>query len=615
MRRWGWLVSLLVLSTPVAADEWETYPQQGVMPYLGLDDTSAPTQVQDGRAVDLQNVRLDISKGLRQRYGISLVGTGTLDVPDETWPDVTGLYYTQFSSGTGRIVATCSTRFHYLNSSNVWTTIGAGTGSITAGQNNQFVFTTALDNIIGTNNVDIPIRWAGGAADLYYQVSFTGLSAALTKANAVAFFKNYLIFANTTEGGTTYPTRFRWSNVGTINTWTDADYVDIGALGGQEITGLVELYDNLYVFLTDSIYKVSLVGGNDVFQVSKVADDIGAVAKNSIQTLTLSNASNGIVFLDKDKRIYFFNGVIAQDISTLITTVMGGLSGSRLQYAVSAHDASDYYLCATSGTGSTNNLCLDLQYQIGEWSKHTEWEANAMTHVLDANDTEQLYLGNYESMVFQAVDTDNRDDVGSATGTVTSLDRYQTTTASGLQVLYVSSASYVTGALVGAPIELTGGTGLAQTGTVAYNTSTGIVVTTDFATTPDTTTTFEVGAIDSFYTSKWYDFGAPARLKHFGEVYFWGEADVSSTHTLSYATDFSTDIESLSLTLSSSTSDSIWGSAIWGVSLWGDVDDIFRQAKASGQGRYFRVKFAEDDPQETFHFYGWIPVFQSGDVN
>ena len=63
---------------------------------------------------------------------------------------------------------------------------------------------------------------------------------------------------------------------------------------------------------------------------------------------------------------------------------------------------------------------------------------------------------------------------------------------------------------------------------IADNTTTGIIVTDAFSTTPDTTTTYEVGAIDSFYETKWYDMGDPTRLKHFGEVFFWADADVTS---------------------------------------------------------------------------------------
>ena len=592
------VLCLSLLSTPVWAEELVVYPPQGVQTFLGLDDTSAPTQVQDGRAQDLQNVLLDQA--------------------ESDFTAITGLYYTKFSSGTERIIAMVDDWVYYLNGS-VWTPITEV--AITAGQNNQFVFTTALDNIIGTNNVDAPFQYDGATLT---SVSFAGsvsdpITSTPTRANTVAFFKNYLIFGNTKESGTNRPTRLRWSNVGTINTWTEADRVDIGALGGQEITGMAELYDNLYVFLTNSIYKVSLVGGVDTFQISKVVDGIGCIAKNSIQSITLTNAQNGLIFLDKRKRIYFFNGVIAQDISTLLRVTMDALSGSRLQYAVSANSQTDYLLSVTSGTGSTNNLILDLQYQIGEWTKHTNLPANAMAAVLDNNSAAQVYLGNYTNMVYQYQDTSLRDDVGTLTGTLSSVGVNRVATsgveASGLQVLFIDSAEMTTGALVGAPLELIGGTGATQTNTIAYNTQTGLFVTSTFATTPDSTTTFELGAIDAFYTTKWYDYGDPARLKHFGEVYFWADADVSSTHSLSYATDFNSDISTLSLSLSASTTDAIWGSAIWGTSLWGNVDQVFRQAKMTASGRYHRLKWADDDPHETFHMLGYSTVFRNGDLN
>ena len=608
------LLALLLLAAPAAyAEEWTTFPESGVQGFLGLDDSSAPTQVQNGRAQDLQNVLLDTSQSLQKRFGYDKIGN-TLDITGEDFCAVTGLYYTKFSSGTEKISAICGSRWHTLSGS-TWGTETASGITITSGQNNQFVFTTALDEVITTNDVDVPLRYNG---TVYQPVSFGGLSTSATpvKAKTVAFFKNYLMLGNTVENtNVERPTRLRWANVGELSTWTDEDFVDIGALGGQEIVALAELYDNLYVFLTDSIYRVSLVGGADTFQISKVTDGIGCVAKNSVQNITLTNAQNGLVFLDKDKRIYFFNGVIAQDIGSFIDTTLSALSGSRLQYAVSANTGDDYLLSVTNGTGSTNNLILDLEYSLGEWTKHTTMPANAMAHVLDANSNDQVYFGSYKSFIYQYQDEDLRNDVFGFSGTVSSADTYTTPFAASQPILYTTAGSFVSGEVVGAPIKTIGGTGSNQTNTVIYNTTSGLVVSDAWATTPDSTTTFEVGAIDSYYTTKWYDFGLGARLKHFGEVYFWGDADTSSAHSLAYATDYNSDIETLSITLSSSTTDAIWGSAIWGTALWGETDVIFREAKVTGSGRYFRLKFSEDDVDQTFNHYGFNVLYHAGEVD
>ena len=97
-------LSLLVVAAPVLAKEPETYPATGVQVFLGLDDTSAPTQVQDGRAQDIQNVSLSSSKSARKRYGIKNIGGGTIDLPGGAFCAVTGLYSTKFSSGTASIL-------------------------------------------------------------------------------------------------------------------------------------------------------------------------------------------------------------------------------------------------------------------------------------------------------------------------------------------------------------------------------------------------------------------------------------------------------------------------------------------------------------------------------
>ena len=607
-RAWG--LSLLLVAGVAWAEETKTYPESGTLPYLGLDDTSAPTQVQDGRATDLQNVLLDVSKSLQRRFGIELVGN-SLDVRLEDFCTVAGLYYTKFSSGTERIVTVCGNRFYYLNGAD-WTQVTGAT--ITAGANNQFVWATALDNIIGVNNADAPIQYDGTTLTTVNLTSLTSTSRPTT-AKTVAFFKNFLILGNTVENSIRYATRIRWSNVGSISAWTDEDYIDIGALGGQEINGMAELYDNLYIFLTDSIYRVSFVAGADTFQVSKVTDDIGCIAKNSIQSITLTSAQNGLIFLDKEKKIYFLNGIVAQDISPLITNTLGSLGASRLQYAVSTDTNTDYWLCATNSTGSTNDVCIDFQYQIGEWTKHTGIAANTMAHVLDANGRDQDYFGTHKSYVYQLQEPTLRSDVATVTGIITSLQTDVTKTTSGSSVLYVSSASYTVSGLIGAPLEIMSGPGVGQTDVIITNTTTGITVSGTFATNP-VGASFNVGRIDGSYTTKWYDLGSAARMKFMKDLYFRAsDENTASGIEVSYATNFNTDIETQTISLDADTGDAIWGSAIWGISTWGSDADVFRPVHIGGEGRYVRVKWTEDDPDESFHLFTWTPTYTIGDVD
>ena len=602
----SFLVSILLASVCLAGDaeDLRVYPEKGIQTFRGLDEKSSPTSVQDGRASEAQNVKFTLTGGLSKREGIELEN-GTLDIPDVAFQAVTGLYYTKLSSGTAYRIAICGDRFYYDNSS-TWTQVSGF--SATYAQNNQFVFTTALDNILFTNDTDAPQLWTGSGN--ISNVSFTGLTYPITKARGVVWFKNYLIYLNTSENSISNKTRMRWSNVGFINTWSNDDYIDIDALSGQEIEGWGILYDNLYILMTNSIYKVSLVGGNDIFNISQVVEGTGCIAKNSIQNITLNNATNGLIFLSKDKTIHFFDGINVVDASILIEDTMDGLLASRLVYAVSGTDINDYYLAVTTGsTATSNNLLLDLQFSNGDWSKHTQIDANAMAQVLDSDALLQVLYGNYNSFVYKLNNTSLNSDISGHTGTFESTDVYTTATASGLQIVYDNEASFTA---TGAIVRITGGTAIGEERVIAACTSSGIVVTAAFDTTPNSTSTYTIGDIDAIYTTKWFDLGNPARRKQFGELYLWAEEQGNMSITANYAQDFGSYLEAQSVSLLGGGA--IWGTSVWGTGVWGGQDAVLRQIKLKGSGRFIRYKFTEPDINETFNLYGFNSIFWDGDV-
>ena len=138
---------------------------------------------------------------------------------------------------------------------------------------------------------------------------------------------------------------------------------------------------------------------------------------------------------------------------------------------------------------------------------------------------------------------------------------------------------------------------------------------TPFSTTPDNTTSYSIGAIDGYFTSKWYDCGNPARIKSFGELYWWADAETAGDIDYTYATDFSDDIATTSYSLTGDVADALWGSAIWGVSFWGGTDTVFRQSKMEDSGRYLKFKFQNDDIDETFNIYSSNLIYWQGEVN
>ena len=580
------------------------------MGFKGIDEKSSPTAIADGRAVEAQNVQFTLTGGLSKRDGYSLEVMLDTNRTGDDLEVVTGLWELYKSTGTRVNLAVNGDRI-YSWSTGTKTDITSSeviASGITV--DNQYVWTTALDYAIGTNEVDPPFK-SNGTTTSILALNFS--DGKDFTAKCVAWWKNYLIFGNTVENSTHRATRIRWSNVGYIETWSDDDYLDIDALGGQEIEGFGLLHDNFYIFLTDSVYKVSYVGGDEIIVASKVSEGTGCIAKNSIQNITLPTGQSGLVFLSKDKTINFTDGINLTNIALLIDDTMDGLNASRLQYAVSAEDGSDYYLAVTDGAVGTNNLLLDFNFDIGEWSTHTQIDANAMAKIVDSSGNIQIYSGNYDSFIYKLFDTALTNDVAGQTGTFEAVSIYDTKTASSLQVIYDDEANFT---CTGATVRIISGTGLAEEKVIVAVTSavipTGIVVDSAFTTTPDTTSIYSIGDIDADYITKWYDLGEPARRKQFGELYLWADEAGNMAIDISYAQDFSGYIDTQSVSLKGAGD--LWGVGIWGTAKWGGQEALFKIVKLKGSGRYIRLKISEDDLNETFDLFSYNFLYWTGDI-
>lgn len=592
------------------------YPPEGLLTFQGLDDTSSPPIVQDGRAADIQNIILDITGAASKRYGYNLLAM--LDTNDTTddFEAVTSIYELYTSGGTRYILTTCANKLFHITTAGAINDITQGV-TITEGQNNQFIWTTALDTAIGTNDADVPIETTGTATTA---LDVSDLTDTLTKAKAVTWWKNYLIFGNTVENSIERPTRIRWSNVGTTETFSDDDYIDTATLGGQEIEGFGILYDNLYIFFTDSIYKASLVGGDELLVISKVSEGIGCIAKSSIQNIQIGN-SEGLIFLSRDKTINYLDGVKVQEISTVISNEIDDLSATRLPYAVSVDDQinAHYYLAITTGSGTNNNLLLDFHYGIGEWSKHIQIDANALGVANDANTIPQVYFGNHKSFVYQMQDEDLDNDIDGVTGTFSTsynTDVADTSTASGLIVLYDSDADFST--VTGAIVRITSGTGSGTEYIIAQplpytaiSGATGIVVI-DSTVTATGNSVYSIGDIDAYYTTKWYDLGVAPQRKNFGEVFLWTTTTASSDIAITYATDFADTLTTATVDLQADGD--LWGTGIWDTATWGGTASSLSRIPLNVSGRYLKLRFREPDIDEPMTLWGYSLVYWPLDI-
>lgn len=589
------------------------YPENKIMGFRGLDTSSSAPLLVDSRAREIKNVKLSDALDLIKRPGFNIIND-TLGTPSGSTfstPAVTGLYDAQFSDGTSKILAFVGDKLKYDNAT-IWVDASINSGTITAGQDYQWQCFMALDTAVCTNDEDAPAKISNFPR---FDTLDTGdLTDSLDKAKTGIWYKNYLVFGNTVEAAVEKPTRFRWSNVGTVETWTDADYVDIGELSGDELVSLVELYGDLYAFLKKSIHKISYVGGDDIFIVNKIIENIGAVARDSVQTVTLTDNRRAVIFLSEERRVYIYDGASLVDIGARIQPTLDDLNPARIKYAVSSFDGSSYYLCVSNGSSATNDKMFEFNTEIGEWTVHDDLNANAMARVKTSAAIVKTYFGNYDAFVMWMDDPDLYNDENGVNGVIEDTGLLSIVAN---DALYSSPFTYtnVVGFIdttpgfgsesyTGCIMKITSGTGFGQEAVILLNTDTMLIVKADFSTPLDSTSNYVIGAIDAKYVTKWYDQGLSSTRKSFKKLYFWAQEESSNEIKISYAEDFSSNLGSEIVDLGPSSS-ALWGSAIWDESLWGTTGDKFYSINLKGNARMISYTFENDDIDESFKIYGY----------
>ncbi len=123
---------------------------------------------------------------------------------------------------------------------------------------------------------------------------------------------------------------------------------------------------------------------------------------------------------------------------------------------------------------------------------------------------------------------------------------------------------------------------------------------------------YSIGAIEAYYTTKWYDVGSAPLRKNFAELFVWSETDTAATMQAYYATDFSSTINSIDLV--TETSGSLWGTAIWGTDTWAGTSTSLTRLPLNVSGRFIKIKFSEPSIDEPMDLMGYSIIFWGLDL-
>lgn len=361
----------------------------------GLNTTAAPTSVADNESPDLQNVDFNEFGAIKKRKGYATLNTTPLTGETE----LTGLYQYRLNDGTSKLVCPHSTAFYKMDTDSSGVPDGTP-DDITSGETitaeEKFSFDTIRNTLVATNGTDLPFKW--DAVNSPNDIAQLGVPAGLTKAKYVVGFKDRTILANVTVSGVDYPSRFYYSDIGTLDTFSATSFISVQTDDGGQIRGIIVLGERLVILKDFGIYNILFTGDADVpFIVRKSNSDVGCISHWSI-----AKVKNNIVFLSPDG-IYIYNGTESMKISDKIETTLEEFQTADYTKTSSANYRllNQCWFTFTSAAGTHSDRVIVWDYSNNAFGLHVGMEPAVITTFYDGNNLERLYHADYYGYIYQ----------------------------------------------------------------------------------------------------------------------------------------------------------------------------------------------------------------------
>lgn len=278
---------------------------------------------------------------------------------------------------TGPITVTGPTTFTYTMSGT------PATNATTVGQysyNVQSNFTGSIDDKItgGAFNGVLVLNFPNDG--MYYwngdvTTRLRRLPGSPEKADAILFYKNYILALTPTNDGIRQPQLIQWgaaAEPGSVpDTWTPLSTNDAGSTPQTAETGgfLVDGYvfgDTAFVYDQDSRFAVNYIGGQFVFQVSRTPDGNGLLARSCI-----ANTPKGQVFMSNgDIRIHAggqSQSIVEGVIRDFINADIDSDTAQRAFLVVNA-PFNEVWVCYPSYAQETCDSAFAWNWDSGKWS-------------------------------------------------------------------------------------------------------------------------------------------------------------------------------------------------------------------------------------------------------
>lgn len=284
----------------------------------GLNLDANIFQLKKNQTSDLLNVDLNPKGGVSQRYGIEQMNTSAVGSLSA------GNFFAErlhpWQGVSRQLMLSTNNKVYYATNSNFSPVQVGGVDIVT---NNAYGASYSSWNT-GGNPVLYIARGAGYPISKWTGTVCTNLSTSaptwqedLTspsgthapKGEFITTHVDRLWVANTTENGSAFPNRVRFSHPLFPESWRSTDYIDLPA-GGDKIVGIVPYAGHLLVFKKRAVFAIYGYS-EDTFQVVELTRSLGATNANAIALTDI-----GVFFFSHPDGVFLYDGRGFKDIFT-----------------------------------------------------------------------------------------------------------------------------------------------------------------------------------------------------------------------------------------------------------------------------------------------------------
>lgn len=364
--------------------------------------------------------------------------------------------------------------------------------------------------------------------------------------------------------GPAEPTTLLYSNLGKPEGWNSNNKELVNPLDGQAIIGLHSAHGVLIIFKRESC--VLLIGDSPASWTLQDLDTrIGCTSPQSIVTV------DGVTYWWSDFGLVSWSGsgrvrLISQELLTPSVDPTQLAYSAFTSVCAAVDSLNRVVLFAVPDLNETRNTRIIPFSYILDRFEAEQWnplDVASFGQVDDSNSNPVIFIGGYHGQLFNWWNGPN-DGVPSGTSSGTVVAATSTT-------LTDTAATFLTagGALIGRYVYAIDSTGLTvQRRRISANTATQLTIAAAWTTTPNTTYTYKIGAIDWQWDLNTEDFGWPFNRKRVQRMFVQVTVTAAATLVVDFFNNFATT-PTRSVSLSFGTGGTVYGTGVYGTATFG----------------------------------------------